>query len=218
MKRIQWLTMTVLAVLLLAVEVQARSIWALIAVVKETKTAGQNFEPNSQSAGNIGGSGHQMANLPNIGQGIGKGKDGDGGLPIDLAGFQTQSGNTTTNTASLESAIDLIRANQSDVTRAGGDATQSDTGDKNRAGPSMNAAVTGQGVSAAQQTQPNAQGAPVSTQTVQVNKAQLEEFQAQALANKAALDAAQATEARLRAEAAQMQDDIQRLHKLYSPD
>jgi hypothetical protein len=206
---------------LLPAEVQARSIFALIAVVKETKTTGQNFEPDSQSAGTIGGAGHQTANLPNIGQGVStdkKGKtvtDGESGEMINLTGFQTQYRSAATNTASLEAALEYLRADQSDVTRAGQDASMSETGDKNRAGPSLNAAVTGQGVSGAQQVQPNAQGAPVNTQpvTVQVDRGELEEFQRQALANKAALDKAQATETRLRLEAAQAQEDIQVLHR-----
>ncbi len=222
MKRIQWLTTLVLAVVLLAVEVQARGIFGIIVVVKDTKTTGQNFESESKSTGNIGGAGHQLANLPNIGQGLdsnGKPMEmtGADGLPINLAGFQTQYQSEATNTASLESALEYLRADQSDVTRAGNDAAQSDTGDKNRAGPSTNTAITGQGVSNASQKQPNAQGQPTNTEanpvTVQVNKAELEEFQAQALANKAALDAAKATEARLRAEAAQAQEDIQVLYR-----
>jgi hypothetical protein len=219
MKRI--LEMVLLAVLLLAGRTEAGFTLGLINISKETKTTGQLFETESKRTGNIGGAGHQLANLPNIGQGVDAGKDGQGGLPVNLAGFQTQTSTVATNTASLESAIDLIRANQSDVTRAGGDATQSDTGDKNRAGPSTNTAVTGQGVSNASQKQPNAQGQPTNTEsnpvTVQVNKAELEEFQAQALANKASLDAAKVTEARLRAEAALAQEDIQKLHRLVNP-
>jgi hypothetical protein len=140
------------------------------------------------------------------------GKDGQ---PINLSGFQTQYDSTATNTASLDTALDYMRASQSDVTKAGNDAAQSDTGDKNRAGPSLNASAVGQGVSNASQKQPNAQGQPTNTEsnpvTVQVNKAELEEFQAQALANKAALDAAKATEARLRAENAAAQEDMQKL-------
>ena len=208
------------ALLLLAAVAEAGFTLGLINISKEVKTTGQLFETESKSTGNIGGAGHQLANLPNIGDGVDAGKDGEGGLPVNLAGFQTQNDNTTTNTASLESALEYLRADQSDVTRAGNDAAQSDTGDKNRAGPSMNAAVTGQGVSAAQQTQPNAQSSqPTSTQPVNVtvDKAQFEEFQAQAIANKAALDLAKATEARLRAENAAAQEDIQRLHKQLNP-
>lgn len=191
----------------------------LINISKEVTTTGQNFERESKSAGNIGGAGHQIANLPDIGQGAVK-HDADGreipGDPLNLAGFQAMTYNTPTNTASLDTALDFLRADQSDVTKAGGDATMYDTGDKNRAGPSATTALTGQGVSAAQQTQPNAQSSqPSSNQPVNVtvDRRQLEEFQAQSVANKAALDAARATEARLRAEAAQAQQDIQVLHR-----
>jgi hypothetical protein len=220
MKRVSGISIGLVAIMLLAAVAQAGFTLGLINISKETKTTGQLFETESKSTGNIGGAGHQLANLPNIGQGLdanGEPREmtGADGLPINLAGFQTQYQSEATNTASLESAIDLIRANQSDVTRAGGDATQSDTGDKNRAGPSTNTAVTGQGVSNASQKQPNAQGQPTNTEsnpvTVQVNKAELEEFQAQALANKAALDAAKATEARLRPENAAAQEDMQKL-------
>ena len=179
------------AVLLLAIvaDAAARS-WVTIGLFvrsTETKTTGQEFAPNSNSTGNIGGAGHQIANLPNIGQGIGTTAPGgelvgEDGLPINLAGFQTQYSSTATNTASLEAALEYLRADQSDVTRAGQDASMSDTGDKPKTGPSINAAITGQG-----------------TSTLAVDKAALEEFQAQAIANKAALDAALAELASIKA-------------------
>jgi hypothetical protein len=215
------LAIVALVALLAAALMSAASAFTLglINIRKDVITTGQNFESDSKSAGNIGGAGHQIANLPDIGQGEAK-LDAEGreipGDPLNLAGFQSMTNNTATNTASLDTALEFLRADQSDVTRAGNDAAMSDTGDKNRAGPSLNAAATGQGIAAAQQTQPNAQSSqPSSNQPVNVtvDRRQLEEFQAQAVANKAALDAAKATEARLRAEAAQAQEDIQVLHR-----
>jgi hypothetical protein len=212
MKRI--IGMTVLAVLLLAVQAQAFSLLRIQFGGRNQTGVVVNNDKESKSVTDVGSQGSALANI--LG---GVGKNGEA-IPIDgaaLAGLQRIDNNTMTRQADVSTLLDMVRMSQSDYTKSGGDA-QSTGGSKDKTGPAMNAAVTGQGVSGANQVQPGAIGSPTNDQAVTLTQAEVQELQDMIARMRADQAAAKATEARLRAEAAQMQDDIQRLHKLYSTD
>jgi len=192
MKRTTLLTVTMVGLIALPAA-QGGGFKLLDALVKisigsdnNSESAGVKNAEGAKSTTSWGGAGHQIANIPDIGQGTGVTLDEDGnpveGEPVDLAGLQSMESTTATNTANLDTALDFIKSNQSDVTNAGNDANQADTGDKNKAGPSVNTAATGNGNPVATQ--------PVATpDTVTVDRAEYEAFVEAAMANKKELDA-----------------------------
>jgi hypothetical protein len=193
MKRI--IGMTVLAVLLLAVQAQAFSLLRIQFGGRNQTGVVVNNDKESKSVTDVGSQGSALANI--LG---GVGKSGET-IPIDgaaLAGLQSITNNTMSRQADVSTLLDMVRMSQSDYTKSGGDA-QSTGGSKDKTGPAMNAAVTGQGVSGANQVQPGAIGSPTNDQTVTLTQSEVKELQDMI--------------ARMRADQAAAQEAIQTLHK-----
>jgi hypothetical protein len=192
MKRV--LGMTVMAVLLLAVQAQAFSLLRIQFGGRNQTGVVVNNDKESKSVTDVGSQGSALANI--LG---GVGKNGEPSIDgAALAGLQSITNNTMTRQADVSTLLDMVRMSQSDYTKSGGDA-QSTGGSKDKTGPAMNAAVTGQGVSGANQVQPGAIGSPTNDQSVTLTQAEVKELQDMI--------------ARMRADQAAAQEAIQTLHK-----
>lgn len=111
-------------------------------------------------------------------------KDADGEW---LHAAMVMENNTITDTTDIQSALDLVKQKNSETQKTGGDGQQ-EGGDKTKTGPSVNAALTGQGLANADQDQPNNQG-----EVVAVNKGELQELLETVAALKAENDALKAS-------------------------
>ena len=100
------------------------------------------FDTGSQVTNNHEGSGGGLV------------KDPETGEWLVVGAGQTMNNNTITDTTDISSAVELVKAKSAEMVK--GDGNTVEGGDKTKAGPSINAALTGQGVSGASQKQPNA--------------------------------------------------------------